>query len=284
MEALIGSPDTSSAGAVNAALQEASIWQANAGTWAGRLVRQYEMYLDVVQPVNLAVQEARHGLALLSAAAALSSASTPSTDGSSGLVLPPQLQEIALASASALLSFPSSAPSPTTAGLDKGAPSAAHIHRRPRPPLPAVLVGEDLALTLVQGLASASARASAPTHLDLSQLSRIGETAGYSARLQALRVAMHAACRELLSSTRSTHPDETTTPSEDSARKLSSSLVRLEGLWAKLHGSWVQLKVYEEERAAEEAEIYKNRNRTTEIKSQEVRALTFCLCPTLSAF
>ena len=58
---------------------------------------------------------------------------------------------------------------------------------------------------------------------------------------------------------------------------IGGRLERLEGLWAQMHGAWVQLKAYEAARVAEEAEMYKNRNKSTEIKSQDVRPLPFLL-------
>ena len=103
-------------------------------------------------------------------------------------------------------------------------------------------------------------------------VSQIEEAAGYGAKLLTLRVALHAACRESLLSARvASLPSVAFPDSSARAGKPGGRLERLEGLWAQMHGAWVQLKAYEAARAAEEAEMYKNRNKSTEIKSQDVR-------------
>ena len=275
LQSFISPHTSSSAPSSPAALQEASIWQASAGTWASRLTGQYEAYLDVVQPVHLAVQEARHGLALLSAAAVMSAPDVSSSTvalGGALMALPPRMQDLALLSVSALLSFPAHLSPTSSTGGSPAAVSASSL-------LPAVLLGDESALQLVQSLAAAAARASAPSHLDPSTLARIGEAASYSARLQALRLAMHAAARELLvaggpaGSPLRPAASETTFAAGGSETGVlgHGDLQRLERLWALLHASWQQLRAYEEARAEEEAEVYKNKNRSTTIKSQEVR-------------
>ncbi len=103
IEALGGDPcPSASAAAQAAAVQEAAIWQANAGAWMDRLARQYSAYLDIVQPVQLAVHELRHGLSLLSAAAALS----PCGGGGDVGQLPPRVQDLALVPHAPAAAFP----------------------------------------------------------------------------------------------------------------------------------------------------------------------------------
>ena len=47
------------------ALQEATAWQQNAGSWAEGLLERFPMYTDLLQPVALAVFEIRAGLAMI---------------------------------------------------------------------------------------------------------------------------------------------------------------------------------------------------------------------------
>ena len=91
-----GQAETVAAGA-----SQAATWQQNAAAWSDRLGRQYPLYRDEVQPVQLAVQELRYGLALLVGSAALA-ASTPSA----------RLAPVA----AQLMAFPRAAAASATAG------------------------------------------------------------------------------------------------------------------------------------------------------------------------
>ncbi|KAG1668462.1 hypothetical protein FOA52_005235 [Chlamydomonas sp. UWO 241] len=254
------------------ALQEASIWTSNAGVWAERVRAQYEHYLDVVQPVVLAVQEARHGLSLLSAAAAMSSglggaggsASASGTGGS--LLLPPAQQDLALAAAAALLSFPPAAhlpgafaaPSGQLLAASAAAPGSAESAAAALLLLPATALGDEQALRLFGALAASSALAAAPAHLEPHQLSKLADGAAYAARLQALRIALHAGARATMSAAGGSGC------AADGERG-AALLGRMEGVWAQLWDSWTKVKAYEEARAFEEAEIYKTKVKTVEI-------------------
>lgn len=46
-------------------IQEANVWQQNAAAWAERLLSQFPMYRDILQPVALAVYEVRFGLSMM---------------------------------------------------------------------------------------------------------------------------------------------------------------------------------------------------------------------------
>lgn len=48
------------AASLRRAVAEAAAWQSNAGAWLARLGMHFSEYLDLVQPVQLAVQEVRH--------------------------------------------------------------------------------------------------------------------------------------------------------------------------------------------------------------------------------
>lgn len=262
--------------ALAAALQEAAVWQSNARSWCARLLQRYRLYLDVVQPVQLAVQEACHGLALLSAAAALSpasSASSASQSPGSSMGLAGDQQERALEAAAALLSFPlhlpSSFPSPA-----RSADATAASTRALR--IPAAALGDASSVALLQSLASAAALASTPSHLEPVHRDRVADLAGYNAKLSTLRVALHAACRQALLSSSTLSPNDApslavhadgTGAGVEGVGQLPV-MGQLEGVWSALHEAWLQLKEFEASKVEEEGSLFKIKK--VDIKSQEV--------------
>ena len=81
---------------------------------------------------------------------------------------------------------------------------------------------------------------------------RAGDLAAYSARLHALRAALHAAVRSAL----------VQGPNSEAA-------ARSRALFTAVLTAWEEVKAAEEQRAAEEAEMFKTKTR--KITSQEVR-------------
>ena len=92
-----------------------------------------------------------------------------------------------------------------------------------------------------QHLFASMARSGLPNQ---SKSDRAGDLAAYSARLHALRAALHAAVR------------------------YSEAAARSSALFTALLTAWEEIKAAEEQRAAEEAEMFKTKTR--KITSQEV--------------
>lgn len=204
--------------------------------------------------MQLAVDEVRHGLALLcgeaatkAASAAMSHLSTTHQQSS-----PEGLDAFGLATEAAvsLLAFPnllevSQPESNRTGGLIRSAG-----------------LYESTPMKILQALSSASvgnpshSSSNLPTSEDLARMSGASAAAAYATRLHTLRVALHASSRErlILSS-----------PCKSSSAPLS----RLEPLWSQLYSAWEGLKAFEEARAAEEAEVYKTKVKTTVIGTEE---------------
>lgn len=266
------------AAAAAAAQQEAGVWCANAGAWAARLGSQYAPYLDIVQPVQLAVQELRHGLSLMAAAAPISS--TPIfTHAQAGIPLV----------VSSLLSFPLPAHTlsgPThTQGLGGDTPQSIPLTRLGEgmdaasdssSAAAAATGSESGPAALIADVAAASAKRRV-AHLEPVKARRATEMAGYTARLQAGRVALHALARHLLSAgsaalaahaaaTSATEAAEAAAPGTGAVQALGN----LESLFTQFVAQWSALKAYEERVAAEEEEMFKTKTKNTTILTEEV--------------
>lgn len=146
------------------------MWQQNAAAWGERLGRQYPLYRDVVQPVQLAVQELRYGLALMAGSAAVA-AEAP------GSQLAPVLAR--------LMAFPRAA-------------ASAAVH------LDSPEVQQAVAAAAAAAAAERSSQAAADTDTDggpgldaAEQAKRSAYTASMSARLQLLRCSLSAAAKDI---------------------------------------------------------------------------------------
>lgn len=142
-----------------AALQEAAIWLDNSTAAGERLAVQYPGYLDVVQPVQLAVQEVRYGLGLVIGAARLAAKG-------------PAVHAVSSA-ATHLMAFPRQPATTPIAQLES--------------PEAQTLVASMAAAAVEQRAASIGALAAEEDR----------QSAGLMARLNALRTAIHEACQTL---------------------------------------------------------------------------------------
>jgi hypothetical protein len=133
-------------------------------------------YPDLVQPLQLAVQELLRGVAMQTASARAAVSR-----------LPPQALRLMSGVIAGLLAFPSPASLP-------GSESALSV-------VGTSSLGTDLVQELLQQVVAEAARAaaSATPGADMSRLITAAEVAGYSARLQACRAALHLLAREILS-------------------------------------------------------------------------------------
>ncbi len=186
------------------------MWQQNASSWVGALLRQHPLYRDVLQPVALAVYEVRCGLSLMVHAASSRSD-----------------QQFAAAALADCMTYPSS--------LGQGK-----------------LCGSDTAQQMLSTLARR-------THSHQHKSDRAGDVAAYGARLHALRAALHAAVRSAL----------VQGPG-------SKAAVQSEELFRRLLTAWEEIKAQEEQKAAEEAKMFKTKTR--KIASEEVRVTSGCSC------
>lgn len=153
---------------------QAAVWQQNAAAWAERLGRQYPLYRDVAQPIQLAVQELRYGLALMAGSTALAEAAPASQ-------LAPVLAR--------LMAFPRAA----AAASGNGFPAAVQLDS------PAVqqAVADAAAAAASEARSQAAAAAAIAPGGDVAEQAKRGAyAASMSARLQLLRCSLSAAARD----------------------------------------------------------------------------------------
>lgn len=186
-------------GARAAAAAAAAVWQENAAAWVERLGRQYSGYWDVLQPVQLAVQELRYGLALLQGAAALAAVPTAA----------PLAPVIAT-----LMAFPRAAAEGWAAALDAPAVQQA-----------AATAASDAVLRRA-GVGHTVASEGGDASLDLR---RVAEGAAAAARLRLLRVALHIAAADLAAGRLSAGPE--------TAPHVANDQLRLHSVFAGAAGS-----------------------------------------------
>lgn len=261
------------------------MWQQNAAAWVERLGRQYPLYRDVAQPVQLAVQELRYGLALMAGASAVA----------------PHQPAARLAPVLArLMAFPRAAAASAGAGTEAA---------------PLQLDSPEVQQAVADAAAAAAeARGSgaAPSGgIDAAeQAKRAAYAAAMAARLQLLRCTLAATARDV----EAARLGAGGATAAASAAALAEAQGRLHGIFmgerrrclgvvglatgrvviffqvALLHftyvsltlpshhhhpaaaefvGAWEEVKAEEARRAEAEAEVFKHKTRSTDIASEE---------------
>lgn len=77
-------------------LQKVANWQEAALAWCARLAEQYPLYVDLLQPLSLALHESCHGLEQLAGAAGAAEAATTGAVVGSLMAFPPPLASYGL--------------------------------------------------------------------------------------------------------------------------------------------------------------------------------------------
>ncbi|KAL4440107.1 hypothetical protein ABPG75_003108 [Micractinium tetrahymenae] len=235
------SPDKAAAGATQAA-----VWQQNAAAWAERLGRQYPLYRDIVQPVQLAVQELRYGLALLAGRAALA-ADQQSTR------LAPVLAR--------LMAFPRAAASRVAGTAAVPGDGAAALLDSPEVQQ---AVGDAAAAGAEARLCAALASSGSSDAAEKAK--RAAYAAAMSARLQLLRCSLSAAARDVQAGQLGAGSGAA------AAADVAAAQARLHFIFMEFVGAWEDVKAEEERRAAAEAEVFKHKTRATDIATEEQEA------------
>jgi len=236
------------------ALQEAAMWLANAAAWIKLLGGRFSAYRDIVQPVQLAVAEARQGLSLMLAAANAAAAAP-----ASGVTGQAQLGS-SVALTAGLMAFP------TVLSGVMGANASGGTAAAPAAPAPQLAVVE---LADAQ-LASAAAAAVSGAHRSQLAAAAVGteavakaaDLAAYTWQLQAARAALHACVQELLLQG----------PVVLTGQPDTGLLGCLHELLGRLLAAWQQVKEFEAAEAAAEAQLFKTKTQTTTILNEEVGA------------
>jgi len=213
-------------------IRETESWRENAASWSKRLSTAYPAYRDVVQPVQMAALEIQYGLSLMVGAQVLH-------------------RDRHVATVSMIVS---------------------RLMEYPRSSLPAVV---DLQSGDVQQVTTTVAAVAMAERLgavisqhhhceeDLTVVKRkqqaAADTAGMVARLKLLAVAMKEAANEAKSL-------QSGVASLPAACPLSR---RLSSIFSSFVAIWEEMKVEEERRAIEEAEVFKTKPKKTDIPDEE---------------
>jgi hypothetical protein len=267
-----------SAQAAAAAAHEASSWDSSAAAWSGRMQVQFGVYLDILQPVLLAVLEIRQGLCLLAAgskaaqqAAALgaqvSSGSVSSAQQSSQQLLnitagllsfPPQLAPVALqrtCSSSSNKAWTLCSSSSSSGGGGVCAAPASMLAGPQLQQLTGALVYKQQQALQGSGRTGATAAASA-------------ELAAFSWQLQCAHAALLVSVQELLAA----GPAAAAAAGGAGSDAGSGCLGRVYGLMQQLVSAWQSVKEFEAQAAEEAAQLYKHKTQTKTFLTEEVRA------------
>lgn len=213
-------------------IREAESWRENAASWSKRLSTAYPAYRDIVQPVQMAALEIQYGLSLIVGAQVLH-------------------QDRHVAPLSMIVS---------------------QLMAYPRPSLPAMVdlqSGDVQQVTTTVAAAAMVERLStviAQHHRDEEDLTVVkrkqqaaADTAGMIARLKLLAVAMKEATKEAKS-----------LQSGVASLPAASALTRrLSSIFSSFVTIWEEMKVEEERRAIEEAEVFKTKPKRIDIPDEE---------------
>ncbi|MEW5309894.1 MAG: hypothetical protein WDW38_001740 [Sanguina aurantia] len=269
------------------ALSSAQSWLSSAAAWQDRLGVQYPSYVDLLQPVQLALLEMSHGLGILVGSA--------EAEAAMPLGQRAQLQ----AAVAMLMAFPQplppSLPQLTQPGSDDaqavavGAGGVAQdVESGEEDPL---LLGAEGLQSLLAARAAAAAAASC-AHIGPEQAAKAAQLASFSTRLQAGRTALHLLTRHLVAAgpaqlqlaaaTSTATPTPTPTaaltlsPSHGSADGLAGSgvhtaVMRCESLLSSFITSWARIKAFEELEAEADGSVYKaSKTVNNSIQTEEV--------------
>jgi hypothetical protein len=255
--------------AAAAAAHEASSWDGSAAAWSERMQSQFGLYLDILQPVLLAVLEIRHGFALLTAGsqAAQQAATAVARSGHSSseqlvcitaglLSFPPPL------GASALHAQHNNSTSTWALSCSRGSITAAPASVLALPQLQRLtgsLVQQQQQALQVPGRSQAAVTASS----DLAE---------FSWQLQCAHASLLVSVQELLAA--GPAAAASAAGAGVSAGADSGSLGRVYALMQQLVSAWQAVKEFEAQAAEEAAQLFKHKTQSKTFLNEEVRGLT----------
>jgi hypothetical protein len=279
-----GSTPAAVAAAPAAAAQEVSSWDGSAAAWSERMQRHFGLYLDVLQPVLLAVLEVRHGLCLLAA-------------GSQAAQQAAEVDKAAVHSTavSAVATSTSSSSSEQLVGITAGllsfppplAPSALQVMQGPSSSSSstwALFSSSSTGLSAVAGsmLAAPQLQQLTGTLVHQQLQSQLGSTrtsagtaaasdlAAFSWQLQCAHAALLVSVQELLAA----GPAASAAAKEQSRAGHADGgcLGRVYAVMQQLVSAWQSVKEFEAQAAAEAAQLYKHKTQTKTFLTEEVRS------------
>jgi midasin len=247
------------AAAAGSAVREAEMWDGSAAAWSNRMQGSFADYVDVLQPVLLALLEARHGLALLAAAsqAAQQAAAAAAADGSSHVA--GQL----MALTAALLSFP-----PPLAGVKAEQPHSSSCSSV----MPASLLA-DARWQKLTGSAVQQAQQQQLQQRSAAAAAASAELADFGWQLRTVHAALVVAVQEQLAAGPAA--------AAAAACELTSggSFGGIDSMLQQVLSVWQAVRAYEAAAAEEAAQLFKHKTHTSTFLNEEVSLLHRLLCP-----
>jgi midasin len=258
------------------AVHEAEMWDGSAAAWAKRMQGSFPDYVDVLQPVQLALLEVRHGLALLVAGsqAAQQAAAAATADGSSSS----SGQLMALTAG--LLSFP-----PPLAGFTAVTPnpnsSSSNVVAAIVPaslladPRWQKLTGSAVQQAQQQQQHQLQARSAA------AAASASAELADFGWQLRTVHAALLVAVQEQLAAGPAAAAAAVSGAPLTTFGSSSGSGSGLGGVGSMLQqvlSVWQAVRAYEAAAAEEAAQLFKHKTHSSTFLNEEVRALEPVVC------
>lgn len=258
-----------------AAAHEASSWDASAAAWSERMHAQFGLYLDILQPVLLAVLEIRHGLCLLAAgsraaqqaAAVDMQAAAPSAAGASSGHSSQQLVSIT----AGLLSFPPPLAPPTALPGHKPSGSGSWASSSGLSATPASMLALPQTQQLTGALVHQQQQALQGPGRSVTAAGASGDLAAFSWQLQCAHAALLVSVRELLAAGPAAAAAAAEAGSSGSGG--GGCLGRVYGLMQQLVAAWQSVKEFEAQAAAEAAQLFKHKTQSKTFLTEEVRWL-----------
>lgn len=266
-------PEAQSAQAAAAAAHEASSWDGSAAAWSQRMQAQFGLYLDILQPVLLAVLEIRQGLCLLAAgskAAQQAAAVEVHAHAAAGAGARNGSQQLVTITAG-LLSFP---PPLAPAALELMQSSSSGgccwalcgATSSMVPAMPASMLAAPALQQLTGTLVHQQQQALQGPGRSETSAAASADLAGFSWQLQCAHAALLVSVQELLAA----GPAAAAAAACAGSVSGSGCLGRVHGLMQQLVAAWQSVKEFEAQAAAEAAQLFKHKTQTKTFLTEEV--------------
>lgn len=244
-----------------AAVGEAEMWDGSAVAWAERIKSNFADYIDILQPVLLAVLEIRHGMALLCAGSKAARQAATTAQMLAAAPQQPGSDRELLSLTAGLLSFPPLLA--TTAATIRGRSSS-----------------QQLVATPASILAQPHWQKVTGVHIQQQQQQQqgdgqyasaaSGQLAEFGWQLRAVHAALVVAVQEQLTTGSAAAAAAVGGSSPAATDPSSGGLTAVDSALQQLLSVWLSIGAYEAQAAEEAAQLFKHKTKTTMFMTQEV--------------
>jgi midasin len=265
-----GSKPAAAGGGAAHAVREAEMWDGSAAAWSTRIAGSFPDYVDVLQPVQLALLEVRHGLALLVAGSQAAQQAAAAADGSSSS------SEQLMALTAGLLSFPPPMAGITAVQLNSNKSSSSNVASSVAPaslladPRWQKLTGSAVQQAQQQQLQQTRSAAAAAASAELADFGwqlRTVHAALLVAVQEQLAAGPAAAAAAAVSVVALTSPGSSSSISSSGS---GGSLGGVDSMLQQVLSVWQAVRAYEAAAAEEAAQLFKHKTHTSTFLNEEV--------------